>query len=252
MSGAGRGRLAIRRVPGPPSPKDRPGRSSLNKARRNRTLALAGVFQAACLVQQLAHHGRADEAALAASINSVLALDAPSAEAVYGNARGVMLGLQCLRDNLNQPKSAGGVEIARYVASVLQLERTLERDTVMLAAIRHGLKSMITALPVNHGSTNTSIGPNVTTQLAELYRATLSTIKPRIMVSGEHGHLNDPATAEMVRAVLLAGIRSAYLWRQLGGSRWQLFISGQTTVREAQQILEQLAARPTVTHARDR
>ena len=209
-------------------------------------MALAGVFQAACLVQQLAHHGRADEAAFAASLNSVFALDAASAEAVYGEARGVMLGLQCLRNNLNRPKTSGGVEIARYVASVLQLERTLERDTVMLAAIRHGLKSMIATLPVkDSGTTSTGTDPKVTPKLAELYQATLSTIKPRIMVSGEHGHLNDPATAEMVRAVLLAGIRSAYLWRQLGGSRWQLLISRQTIVHEAQQILEQLAARPT-------
>ena len=217
----------------------------MNNPTRNRTLALAGVFQAACLVQQLAHHGRADEAAFAASLNSVFALDAPSAEAIYGDARGVMLGLQCLSDNLNRPKTSGGVEIARYVASVLQLERTLERDTVMLAAIRHGLKSMIATLPAEDGDTNAGTDPKVAPKLAELYQATLSTIKPRIMVSGEHGHLNDRATAEMVRAVLLAGIRSAYLWRQLGGSRWQLLISRQTIMHEAQQILEQLAARPT-------
>lgn len=240
MSSAGRGRLAIGRG-GPLSAKHQPGRSGLNSTRRNLTLALAGVFQAARLVQQLAHHGRADEAALAASMNSVLALDAPSAEAVYRGARGVMLGLQCLRDNLNRAKDAGGVEIARYVASVLRLERTLERDTVMLAAIRHGLKSVIAGLPVDDGGTNTGIDPNVVTSLAELYRATLSTIKPRIIVSGEHGHLNDPGTAEIVRAVLLAGIRSAYLWRQLGGGRWQLLIGKQTIVREAQRILEQLA-----------
>lgn len=251
MSNAGRGRLVIQRA-GPFPAKHQSGRSGLNSPRRNRALALAGVFQAAHLVQQLAHHGRADEEALAASINSVLVLDAPSAEAVYGDTRGVLLGLKCLRDNLNQPRNAGGVETARYVASVLQLERTLERDTVMLAAIRHGLKSVIAGLPVDDNGTSTKIDPDVVTKLAELYRATLSTIKPRIMVSGEHGHLNDPGTAELVRAVLLAGIRSAYLWRQLGGSRWQLLITRQAIVGEAQRILEQLATRSTVTRLRDR
>jgi high frequency lysogenization protein len=251
MSGAGGGRLVID-VPTPPSVKDQSGHSGLNSLSRNRALALAGVFQAARLVQQLAHHGRADAAALAASVNSVLALDAPSAEAVYGDARGVMLGLQCLRDNLNRPKDAGGVEIVRYVASVLQLERTLERDTVMLAAIRHGLKSLIAGLPVDDVATNTGIAPDVVTTLAELYRATLSTIKPRIMVSGEHGHLNDPGTAEMVRAVLLAGIRSAYLWRQFGGGRWQLLISKQAIVSQARQILERLTTPPAVTQTREK
>ncbi len=223
----------------------------MNSLRRNRTLALAGVFQAARLVQQLAHHGRADEAALTASMNSVLALDAPSAEAVYGDARGVTLGLQCLRDNLNQPKDAGGVEVSRYVANVLQLERTLESDTVMLAAIRHELKSVIAALPVDDGDKSTRTDTSIATRLAELYRTTLSTIKPRIMVSGEHGHLNDPGTAEMVRAVLLAGIRSAYLWRQLGGGRWQLLFNRQAIVSEARRILEQLATQPRATQAQD-
>lgn len=238
-------------MPGSLSAKDQPGCSGLNSLRRNRTLALAGVFQAARLVQQLAHHGRADEAALAASVHSVLALDAPSAEAVYGDASGVTLGLQCLRDNLTQPKDAGAVEISRYVASVLQLERTLESDTVMLAAIRHGLKSVIAALPVDDGDKSTRTDTSIATKLAELYRATLSTIKPRIMVSGEHGHLNDPGTAEMVRAVLLAGIRSAYLWRQLGGGRWQLLFNKQATVSEARRILEQLATQPRATQAQD-
>jgi high frequency lysogenization protein len=224
----------------------------LNSLQRDRTLALAGVFQAARLVQQIAHYGRAEEAALVASINSVLALDAASAEEVYGGAGGVKLGLQFLRDNLNRQTDASGVEVARYVTNVLQLERTLERDTVMLATIRHGLKSMIASLQTDDDAADTEVRVELSTKLAELYRSTLSTIKPRIMVSGEHGHLTDPATADMVRAVLLAGIRSAYLWRQLGGGRWQLLISKQSTVREAQQILEQLQTHRTAAHARDR
>ena len=56
-------------------------------------LALAGIFQSACLVQQLAREGRTDTDALRTSIQSVLALDAPDVEAVYGGARGVRLGL---------------------------------------------------------------------------------------------------------------------------------------------------------------
>ena len=247
MSSAGRGRLVIRHD----EFLSEPAGCDLNNLRRNRTLALAGVFQAAALVQQLAHHGRADETALTASINSVLAIDAPSAEAVYGDARGVTLGLRCLTDNLHQPKNAEGVEIAHYVARLLQLERTLGRDTVMLATIRHRLKSLIDNLTIANGKKNAGAETQVATKLAELYRATLSTIKPRIMVTGEHGHLNDPTTAEMVRAVLLAGIRSAYLWRQLGGARWQLFINKQTTVSEARRILEQLARRLKVTQAHD-
>lgn len=38
-------------------------------------------------------------------------------------------------------------------------------------------------------------------------------------------HLQDSRNADKVRALLLAGIRSAMLWRQLGGRRWQLLFS---------------------------
>jgi len=47
-------------------------------------LALAGIFQSARLVQQLAREGRADTEALRASIQSILALDTPDVETVYG------------------------------------------------------------------------------------------------------------------------------------------------------------------------
>ncbi|MDH3562042.1 MAG: lysogenization regulator HflD, partial [Gammaproteobacteria bacterium] len=43
----------------------------------DRTLALAGLFQAARLAQQLAREGRAEPGAFAASILSLMLIDAP-------------------------------------------------------------------------------------------------------------------------------------------------------------------------------
>ena len=50
----------------------------------DRTLALAGLFQAVRLAQQLAREGRVETSAFAASIQSLLLIDAPSTAAVYG------------------------------------------------------------------------------------------------------------------------------------------------------------------------
>ena len=58
------------------------------------------------------------------------------------------------------------------------------------------------------------------------------------MVNGEHGHLSNPAIAAKVRAALFAGIRSALLWHQLGGSRWHLLFSRKKIADEAARILE--------------
>jgi len=76
--------------------------------------------------------------------------------------------------------------------------------------------------------------------LAQLYARTISTLTPRIIVSGEHGYLTNPRTAARVRAVLLAGIRAAYLWNQLGGRRWHLVFRRSRTGKAADQLLQEL------------
>lgn len=203
------------------------------------------MFQAARLVQELARHGRSDSAALAASINSVLELDSETTEAVYGGVGGVTLGLQLLRDKLSGHVNPGDTEMTRYVVNVLQLERRLKRNTAMLEAIRREIESVITQMRFFTAETrdDEQVHPNLAAKLSELYSMTLSTLTPRVMVSGEHGYLVNPAIANKVRALLLAGIRSAFLWRQLGGSRWQLLFRRNTIAREAVRILDQLRRR---------
>ena len=60
------------------------------------------------------------------------------------------------------------------------------------------------------------------------------------MVNGEHGYLSNPTIAAKVRAALFAGIRSAFLWHQLGGNRWQLLFRRRKITNEATQIIDQL------------
>jgi len=61
-------------------------------------------------------------------------------------------------------------------------------------------------------------------QLAGLYQDTISTLSYRIQVQGKVEYLKDDDVANKIRALLLAGIRSAVLWYQLGGRRWRLLI----------------------------
>jgi len=61
-------------------------------------------------------------------------------------------------------------------------------------------------------------------------------------VNGEQGYLATPLIAAKVRAGLLAGVRSAVLWRQLGGNRWQLLFGRRRIAREAGRLLRQADA----------
>ena len=58
--------------------------------------------------------------------------------------------------------------------------------------------------------------------LADIYQATISTLGRRIQVVGDPASLQNTANANRIRSLLLAGVRSAWLWSQLGGGRWQL------------------------------
>lgn len=216
----------------------------MNPRHPARTLALAAIFQAARLAQDLARRGQGDKAAFAASIHSILRIDAASADAVYGGVTGVRLGLTLLRDRLNAPTDAAEVELVRYILSLIQLQRKLSRRRDMLDQIGAGIRNIETQMQFFQAADSADderggVHPRLVEKLAELYSQTISTLAPRIMVSGEHGHLSNPATAAAVRAALFAGIRAAVLWHQLGGRRWQLVFTRRRIAAQAGAMLEQ-------------
>jgi high frequency lysogenization protein len=218
----------------------------MSTAFTDRTLALAGLFQAARQAQQLAREGHGEPGAFTASIQSLMLLDAPSTEAVYGGARGVTLGLKLLKNKLTGNTDSHDVEMARYVIAMIHLEGQLRRQHEMQEAIRRGVEAALEQMKFFEATENDeTVHPRLVEKLADLYTQTISTLSPRIMVNGEHGHLSNPAIAAKVRAVLFAGIRAAFLWRQLGGNRWQLLFSRRKIAVEAENILENLEATQT-------
>lgn len=182
-----------------------------------RVLALAGLFQAATLAQQLANDGRCDDTAMAASVASVFRIDAPSVVGVYGDVAAVRLGLRQLITLLDENQR--DVAITRMAFTVMRLERSLSRRGDLRDQLQQGIVSA--QRQVEHFGQES---PQVVKRLAELYATTLSTLKPRVMVTGNPQQLQQPAVVEKVRANLLAAMRSAVLWRQLGGRQWQLLL----------------------------
>ncbi|WP_199098065.1 high frequency lysogenization protein HflD [Dyella sp. ASV21] len=182
-----------------------------------RVLALAGLFQAATLAQQLANDGRCDDVAMSASTASVFRLNAPSVVGVYGDVAAVRLGLRQLITLLDE--SNRDVAVTRMAFTVMRLERSLSRRSDLLERLQQGI--VAAQRQVEHFGADS---PQVISRLAELYASTLSTLKPRVMVTGNPQQLQQPAVVEKVRTGLLAAVRSAVLWRQLGGRQWQLLL----------------------------
>ncbi len=205
-----------------------------------RVLALGGLFQAASLTNQLAKTGRAAEPFFSASINSLFSLKPEDALEVYGDASQVSLGLNEMIRLLTHNALPKEADIARYAFSLLHLQTKLSAKPDMLEQIRIGVERA--QWQAQHFSTTHE---NVMANLASLYSDTLSTFRFRIHVSGEPLYLNQTATINKIRALLLSGIRSAILWRQLDGKRWQLLINRRSIIQSAQQWLTAPVERPS-------
>lgn len=181
------------------------------------TLALAGLFQAVTLAQQLANDGRCEESAFEVSMDSIFRIDAASVAGVYGRTSGVRLGLRTVIAQLDE--GGGDMAITRMAVSVMRLERSLARREEQLQAVQKGI--LDTQRQVAHFGPHS---PQVVTQLATLYVATLSNLNPRVMVTGNPQLLQQSVLVERIRTCLLAAVRSAVLWRQVGGRQWQLLL----------------------------
>jgi high frequency lysogenization protein len=201
---------------------------------RNQAIALAGLAQAVHLVQQIAKRGEADPQAMAASIASVLKIDADSVEDVFGGLAGVKDGLLKLRQQLGGRESIDP-EHARYSAMLVFLESKLEKRPEVQRRVREGVERAAWQAQ-KLGVTDES----VLEILAEVYHQNISPLGPRIIVSGERVFLTNPANAHKIRALLLAGIRAAVLWRQCGGARWKFLLNRRKLYQETQDLLNQL------------
>ncbi len=195
-------------------------------------MALAGLFQAVSLVQQVAREGNADPEPLESSIASVFRIDADDSDAVFGGSARLARGLETLCLQLGRDKARQDAELMRYAVSLLFLERQLVRNAKMLGRVREGIE--IASRQSEHYSFTHE---NVLARLADTYATTVSQLKTRIMLQGKPEYLNTPANANRIRALLLAGMRAAVLWRQLGGNRLRLLWTRKQIVQCAQEML---------------
>jgi high frequency lysogenization protein len=205
---------------------------------RNRTFALAALFQNVEGVNQIATTGQVNNELLTQAINSLLIESANEIEDLYGGVTGLKTGLEVLLHQLGagrltsdgKPKN---LEATRYAVNLLYLEKKLSNNQTTFRTVLQGIESAQQQLEFF-----SLIHPNMIARLAELYTQTISKIGPRIIIKGEQQHLSNPDNAAKIRVLLFAGIRAALLWRQAGGDRWKLLFSRGKLQAEAQQLLK--------------
>ena len=195
------------------------------------TLALAGIFQAAALVNEIAHHGNCETAALEASINSIYKIDSATVSEVFSGVQGVRLGLVQLERLFNNNK-AFPQAIMRYVIGLLYLEKCLRKSKKLMNELTDGLKRMTRQLDY-HAALDTMMIEN----LASLFKDVFGQLDFKIQIIGKREYVTPNDLAAKIRAILLAGVRATVLWRQLGGTRWNLIFRRQAIANHVKTLL---------------
>lgn len=186
-------------------------------------VALGAVFEAAVLADKIARTGQVSEASMGCMLGSLLVRDPKSTLDVYGgDDLNLRDGYRALISSLERNPSALQREPLRYSLAMIGLERQLDKRSDMLQIMGSRLDQI--QQQVEHFGL---VHDNVIAACGGLYQDTISTFRQRIQVHGDMRFLQQPDNAARIRALLLAGIRCARLWRQLGGHRWQLVFSRQ-------------------------
>ncbi len=198
-------------------------------------MALAGLCQALKLVQQVARSTAQDKATLSVMLNSVAILNADDPLQIYGgNPSNLQTGLQLILDQMGD-KPQKDVELTRYIVGVLAVERRLSKTPANLKKLADKLQHLERQL--QHFEITDD---NMLANLADIYSDCISSLGGRIQIYGQPDLLKQPAVQHKVRALLLAAVRSAVLWRQAGGSRLNFIFKRRKLVAQAKQMLAQL------------
>ncbi len=196
--------------------------SRMNKAAKQ-TLALASIFQTTALVHQLASTGQCDSHSNKASLNSIVS-QSEDVDEIFPSPEDLRVGFESLK-TLLEKKPVSMQNIMLYSTALINLEKKLMKKPQLLTQISSEIDHIKKQdfFDIHHS--------NSIARLAELYKNTLGSLNPTIMVRGEQIYLTNRNTANHIRALLLAGIRAVSLWKSQGGKTWHLLLNKKKTLR---------------------
>ncbi len=223
--------------------------------RQNRALALAAVFQAAQLTHMTALNGRQSigesgnfyfEQLLKASLNvrpsgncSTQTLD------FFNQLADISLGLKTLESSINQPFSTtpksplpkrSNIKLPMsYAMALLSLEKKVYSQPEFVKIIEASQQKILKQLSFFD---NNYTHPSILANLAQAYVDTAGQINPRIMVRGHAEAFKYPAHTNLIRASLFTGLQMAHLWRQLGGSSWNMMFSKRKLLQDIRELAQ--------------
>lgn len=199
---------------------------------QNQTLALAGIFQSAQLILQLASTGTINQPAYEASLDTLFRFENQTTLDVFGDLPALITGFKTILSFDKNAETQPNEMLVYYVLSMMKLGKKLARNTKLMNEVQKGLEKVHQQSHQYDFSVS-----SISSKVDLLYQETISNIKPRIMVRGDEHHLSSTESTNKVRTLLFCGIRSAFLWQQLGGSKWKLIFSKKSYIKQSADFL---------------
>ena len=199
--------------------------------RRLQAQALSALLDAIQGVRDLASQGRTELTRRLPLLNAVFNFQGDTPAVLYGDTFEFATGLK-IGATLSARSWGQGDDRLRLAVQVLALSGRLWRSPNAGKRLSDAIESarrQQQAFGVGH--------ENTLQAMAQVYVDTIAPLGARIMVSGDPTMLTQDRVVTQIRALLLAAMRAAILWRHLEGSVWSLYFMRSRWHREFTALL---------------
>ncbi|AVP97652.1 hypothetical protein C7S18_10770 [Ahniella affigens] len=186
-------------------------------AKAQQALCLCALVDAVLGVRELAQEGRTEFETRSSLLAAIFEFDADSPIALYGTSPRLVAAIAATEARFAKA-DARHDEVTRLAAQVLALSRRLRSRPEAGARLLKALE------PAVRQRQQFGLLHEYTVQsLAQAYVEAISPLAAPIRIFGNATYLSQPRIAAQVRALMLAAMRAAVLWRHLGGNGWSLY-----------------------------
>ena len=133
--------------------------------------------------------------------------------------------------SLNLLNAQGDQNLTRYWLSLLALEGKLSKNPDAKQTLGNRI-SRLKEQEIHYARDSETM----LSIMANIYSDVISPLGKKIHILGSPDYLRQELVQNKIRAVLLAGIRSAVLWKQMGGTKWQILFFRRKLLATAKQI----------------
>ena len=177
-------------------------------------MALSALIQSAFIVEKIATSSKEIDNDVKILLESIYKTETFSAENIYGHKRNLSIGLNVLKNILNGNNEIYLMNTQKYALSMMLIQKNINKIKDLQDLIRKKIDNY------NENSMMATNFEDLISYSEKIYTEYIAIIRPRVIISGKKEFLE--ANSSLIRALLLSGIRAAFLWHYHGGSKWQL------------------------------